>query len=179
MPVYTVKELRENLAEDNQDDPIIAVIWQRSDFPRVWDRIIEAYTEDWNQQLVDATGDRLEALCSLHLDINLRQEAEDKLDEEIERCEAVAQQHGLASTWSIDGTEFDRPHTFPTARILRDQGLDDPAAIDEAIKGRTWLDLWRAADRIIARQKNPNHRFIEGFEIDGADPTLLHLQTGS
>lgn len=64
MPVYTVSELRQKLAEDKQDDTIIAVIWQRSDFPAVWDRIISAFTDDdWNDDLVNATGDALAKRC--------------------------------------------------------------------------------------------------------------------
>jgi hypothetical protein len=60
MSVYTVSELRQKLAEDKQDDTIIAVIWQRRNFPAVWDRIISAFTDDdWNDDLVNATGDAL------------------------------------------------------------------------------------------------------------------------
>jgi hypothetical protein len=73
MPKYTVKELREAFADDDQNDTVIAVTWQRSDFPRVWDKLVAAFNNQWDDDLVNATAGCIQAHCS-DLGINLRDE---------------------------------------------------------------------------------------------------------
>jgi hypothetical protein len=77
MPKYTVAQLREELAGHDQDDKIVAVIWAREDFPRVWDRIAAAYNHHWDETLITATAEVLAEHCRHELDIELSEENED------------------------------------------------------------------------------------------------------
>lgn len=82
------------------------------------------------------------------------------------------------STWSIwEVTDFTAV-AFPGKRKMtyavnwgnKDIELDLP-------ENPTWLDMWKAADRIIKDSGDQHHVFIEGFtEKDGG---VLDLDTGS
>jgi hypothetical protein len=47
------------------------------------------------------------------------------------------------------------------------------------IEGKTWLDLWRAAEECIVASEDSHHIFIEAFYPERNDPTTLSLGTGS
>lgn len=80
--------------------------------------------------------------------------------------EAIAEQHGLTTLWSVDGVraeDMGSPHPWAGAwAVCYRENLPFQ------INGTTWLDLWKAADATIKRcGPDDDHRFIEAFERDG------------
>lgn len=101
-------------------------------------------------------------------------------DSHVQYCAEIAQQNGLRhSTWSISDTMFTEPHPYPGARMLQYDGTGDVDGIFRPIEGPTWFDLWKAADAALGQSADKAHRYIEDFDPDEADPTVLHLITGS
>ena len=191
MPKYRVRELREKLAEDDPNEEIIAIVWQRSDFPNVWDRIAAAYDDDWNVELVNATGDALEARCKpMGIDLLAENPGGERVltvrvmvvkdGSHAQYCEETADYHGFtASVWSIGGVMFGQPHPYRDADVLiydTHEGWGGPDRIEVPIPGPKWLDLWRAAELALRESADKHHRFIESFVPDG---TMLHLHCGS
>ena len=73
------------LERDHQDDDtIIAIMWSKEDFPRVWDRLYAAYTHQWDSDLLNATADRLTERTS-HMGFYLPDENKEGEDDFWER----------------------------------------------------------------------------------------------
>jgi hypothetical protein len=77
------------------------------------------------------------------------------------------------SHWDVDTmTDFSANHDFQGAKWMIDGntvccGLQHKRA---KIMGNTWLDLWKAADRL-CKGKVCGHRFTEWFTFDGTHVT--------
>jgi hypothetical protein len=85
----------------------------------------------------------------------------------------VAGEYGItSSTWSVWGDEdqqdFEAPHPFKGATTVvyeSDPYWGEPSGKFSApIKGERWVDLWVAADLILSKCGDKNHRFIESFD---------------
>ena len=83
--------------------------------------------------------------------------------------------NGLDAIWSVyelpvHGFLFDHP--WEGAETVTYQGQTVP------ILGKTWADLYRAADSAMAQSGDQHHIFIEGFDPD-VQHWQLRLSTGS
>jgi hypothetical protein len=92
------------------------------------------------------------------------------------------EENSLTTIWSVYELQehgFLRDHPFQGAQQLcyRDHWGDEP--VFEPIEGRTWGDLYRAADRAIRRSGDDHHIFIEAFHANEQCPEQLFLITGS
>jgi hypothetical protein len=95
-------------------------------------------------------------------------------------CQETAEAQGFtASMWSYRKVMFGEPHVFPGRTEMWHRSWNDPEPLCEPIPGPLWLDIWKAADRLIARSRNHDHRFIEGLRQDANDPRRLILVTGN
>jgi len=96
--------------------------------------------------------------------------------------ESFREANGLRARWSIyelDAHGFLCPHPFEGAtHVLYDNhwGQGDPQV---EIDGRTWADLYRAADKVITKSGDMHHCFIESFTPIRDKPGHLRLTTGS
>lgn len=84
----------------------------------------------------------------------------------------------LKSIWSIYKVEdFGQQHPYHCAdtMVYTDHWGNKP--VEEPILGKTWADLYSAADRCIQRSGDGHHVFIEGFEF--VTSNKLRLTTGS
>lgn len=102
------------------------------------------------------------------------------LDREIDRCDAIGQQHDFVTRWSMgldSGVDFDAPHPFEGVTTMTHvHHWGECGAIETPIDGPTWLDLWRTADRLVQETLDFHHHFIEAFVVkDGK----LELHCGS
>jgi hypothetical protein len=85
------------------------------------------------------------------------------------------------SVWSIyevDDMLAKHPYAGATKVVYRDHwgiGVKE-CNIDSAA---TWASLFIAADECIRKSGDAHHIYIELFEVDPKDPTVLVLQTGS
>lgn len=95
---------------------------------------------------------------------------------------AVQEQIGATSIWSIEeATDLNANHPYVGATHVSytEHWGDQKPSVE--IKGTTWKDLYRAADKAIRMSGDQHHVFIEGFSQDkeGADQFTLNLSTGS
>ena len=85
------------------------------------------------------------------------------------------------SNWSVDGVDdFSLQHDYPSARKVvytRTSQTLGKLVFESEIQGKTWLDLYKAANKCIVDSGDLHHVFIEGFNLmkDGN----LELFTGS
>lgn len=78
--------------------------------------------------------------------------------------------NGFESVWSIyELSDLTLPHGYGEDLTLEYNGYTEP------VQGNTWVDLWRAADKLIF-ETDHHHIFIEGFVKKG---DKLQLITGS
>ena len=88
---------------------------------------------------------------------------EDEQDLIFERIDAFKKKNGITSSvWCCDAIgddDFDKPHGYTCKWITN--GLHR-----RALKGNTWLDVWKCADKIIKKQVT-DHVFIERFWVKG------------
>ena len=91
-------------------------------------------------------------------------------------------ENGLRSIWSIYELPihgFLRDHPYKGAlQVAYSQHWGDEIVCED-IQGGTWADLYRAADRCIARSGDGHHCFIEAFTVNPNTPQQLILHTGS
>ena len=66
-------KFRKGVTRCSDDDTLIAIISAKEDFPRGWDQFFAAYNHHWDEDLVNATADRLGARGS-HLGFHLPDE---------------------------------------------------------------------------------------------------------
>jgi hypothetical protein len=134
MPLYTVRKLLTQFANDDPHEQVIAVTWERGDFPRVWDRIVGSFTGNLDQMLINATAEVLSAHCRHELNINLRDETADVVDErEIARCDAG--ELTMISDVLAEATD-----------VIQDY-LDNPALV------ATYADVCPKIERVLAAMK--------------------------
>jgi hypothetical protein len=90
---------------------------------------------------------------------------------------------GVQTVWSIydeDGygeIKFGNPHPFGDEVVIRHKcDVFGPYDVTVPVTGKTWGDVWVAADKAIVESGDLHHIFIEGFDVDGK---TLNLSTGS
>jgi hypothetical protein len=89
----------------------------------------------------------------------------------------IAEKNGfVTSSWSMrEADDLTQPHPWQGAKVVsypNNWGLPT----EFAIEGKTWVDLWRAAELCIAFSGDKHHIFIENFTPVG---DTLVLSTGS
>jgi hypothetical protein len=98
-----------------------------------------------------------------------------------EAGEAAGIEH---STWSVSdiwAEDLANPHPYVGAtHVIYSvdkfwNGVGGNYAAE--IQGDTYLDLWKAADKVIGASGDEHHHFIEDFAADGSPHLTLH--TGS
>lgn len=99
---------------------------------------------------------------------------DDEFDAQYDFYQKIAERNELThSTWSIyEVTDFEAI-PFPKATKLRHSEHWGEGVIElDLPTNATWLDLWKAADRLIYESKDNAHIYIEVFfEVD--ESTLL------
>jgi hypothetical protein len=92
---------------------------------------------------------------------------------------AISEEHDLKSCWSIYEVKDMAQVPFPNANsVVYDEHFgDNPVQVD--IVNASWVDLWKAADRLINISGDNHHVFIEAFTPKKGDPTTLQLSCGS
>ena len=93
---------------------------------------------------------------------------------------AISEEIGATTVWSVDGVEdlnTNHPYTDATCVTYKDHWGPKPVSVE--IKGPTWKDLYRAADKAIRMSGDQHHVFIEAFSQVMNEPGLLLLSTGS
>jgi hypothetical protein len=113
---------------------------------------------------------------------NAYQQDNAQFDSKMDYYHSFQTENGLKTIWSVYELPihgFLADHPFENAREIcyRDHWGEDP--IYETIQGKTWADLYRAADRCIQRSGDQHHIFIEGFYPVANQPHQLRLTTGS
>lgn len=104
-----------------------------------------------------------------------------------DRLERIAAEHGLDhSYWSMDD-DPSAPHPFGDATTMQydnyfvwdveEKRLQIKVPVlTTPIIGPSYLDLWRAADKLITASGDGHHVYIEHFELEG---DVLRLVCGS
>ena len=90
---------------------------------------------------------------------------------------SVAEANGFKSSWSIyevAGPAEEHPYQHLESIVYRDHFGSAPCY--RSIEGKTWQDLYRAADLAIMDSGDTHHMHIEAFEEFGG---VLELKTGS
>lgn len=102
----------------------------------------------------------------------------DYSEEKYDYFQKVAQENGIEfSTWSIyEVTDFEKvPYPDATRFFYDNLAGDEPIEI-EIHAGSSWLELWKAADKVIEKSGDLDHSFIEALELEGE---TVQLVTGS
>jgi hypothetical protein len=116
--------------------------------------------------------------------IDSRSDAElAELDRQIAYCNDVGKRNGLiSSTWAIDDVvDFELPHPYLGAARMHFTTYAywtgrKRNRYEINLQGRRWLELWMAADALIAASGDHRNVYIEGF-TQIAD--RLTIRTGS
>jgi hypothetical protein len=92
-------------------------------------------------------------------------------DRKMDHYKQIAKENGFMSIWNVFEVEdLTAPHS------LINNELYYTFADCVQIEGDTWVDVYRAADKLIRRSGDEHHVFIEGFYLDKSN---LFLITGS
>lgn len=90
----------------------------------------------------------------------------------------VQEAQGFDTIWSLYEVEdLNGEHGFPADSFVVYSEHWGGETQHCAVYGRTWIDLWRAADQCIRNSGDTHHRFIEIFTLKNGNE--LHLTTGS
>jgi hypothetical protein len=106
---------------------------------------------------------------------------EGSLDQRMAFYDHIASQLGLKrSIWSIfEVVDFNKV-PFPDVKWLRYKFNSGLHVADRPINGwATWGDLWWLADEMIRASEDCHHIYIECFERDPSDPSVLTFYCGS
>jgi hypothetical protein len=106
----------------------------------------------------------------------------------IDKLHDIEREQGFSSTWSFyEVTDLSKPHGFSQDEIIYDSywTYDDKGMISDEpskpivvkIEGNTWMDVWRACDKLIINSGDTYHRYIEDVDIN--ERNQLELGTGS
>lgn len=92
-----------------------------------------------------------------------------------EYFELTAKEYGFKSIWCLHEVNFFKDaHPFSKATTLNYQ------KVKVHIQGKTWLDLYKAADEAIKLSGDEHHIYIEAFGVArGSDGEVIVLVTGS
>lgn len=98
---------------------------------------------------------------------------DEQQEQQYEVIDALSKAHGLVSIFSIyEVLDFDKL-AFEGKRKVYFMGrfnhVDDKnESANEIVNNPTWLDLWKAADRLICKQEQDYRTdlYIEDFEVD-------------
>lgn len=98
---------------------------------------------------------------------------EEEADNEMSNLRKIAESHGFSTVWSMDikSTELHKLMPHKVKSII--YGTHN-VHVDKVI---TWLEFWKIADKIINKNKNSDHIFIE--EAVYSKSGTVHLRTGS
>lgn len=84
----------------------------------------------------------------------------------------------LQTIWSMfEVKDLNDPHDYGQIRSIVYRQHWGPEAVEVAVEGGTWGDLYRAADQAIRSSGDDHHIFIEGFSLVKSDQ--IQLTTGS
>lgn len=105
-------------------------------------------------------------------------ENRDTFTEQMDYHTEYGKTFGADTVWSIydEGIMFDEEHPFGDDVVIRHKCDVIPYDVKVPVRGKTWGDVWKAADEAIVESSDKHHIFIEGFEIKGKE---LGLVTGS
>jgi hypothetical protein len=94
---------------------------------------------------------------------------------------AVQGEEKFKATWSLyEIDDLDAEHPYPADSFVTYKNhWGENGPVHCAVYGRTWRDLYRAADNCIRLSGDEHHVFIESFVPDAEDPHTLVLSTGS
>ena len=93
------------------------------------------------------------------------------------------QKLGLKSVWSIyEVADLDNLHPFGTeiqVAYVKDHDHWGDKTVSAVVNGKTWADLFVAADKCIRGSGDNHHVFIENFIPSSINSKILFLTTGS
>ena len=88
------------------------------------------------------------------------------------------QANQLQTIWSMfEVRDLNEPHDYGQIRTIVYKDHWGPEAVEVAVEGGTWGDLYRAADQAIRSSGDLHHIFIESFQFVKSDQ--MRLTTGS
>jgi hypothetical protein len=84
----------------------------------------------------------------------------------------------VSSIWSLmEVTDLTQPHVWPSAtHVIYDRHWGTPVTVE--IQGKSWADLWKAADQAILLSGDRHHVYVEHFQPTDRNGYLA-LTTGS
>lgn len=89
----------------------------------------------------------------------------------------ISDKHDLSSTWSISEINADMLNsTFKNNEEIEISYYKDTIKLD---KMSSWLDIWKASDKLIRLSGDKHHIFIEGLEPVSNTKNKFKLVTGS
>ena len=91
----------------------------------------------------------------------------------------VQSQEQFRSIWSLyEIDDLDAEHPYPAdSVVMYSQHWGEKGPVHCAVYGKTWRDLYRAADNCIKLSGDQHHVFIESFTLKNGNE--LNLSTGS
>lgn len=106
-------------------------------------------------------------------------ENRDTFTEQMDYHTEYGKTFGADTVWSIydEGIMFDDDHPFGKGVVIRHKSDFIPYDVKVPVRGKTWGDIWKAADEAIVESGDKHHIFIEGFENNGMGE--LTVFTGS
>ena len=106
----------------------------------------------------------------------------DDFDKKFDYYSSKRESLGLTSVWSIyEVDSLDAPHPFgDEVEVAYVKGRDHWGDKTVAVKaGKTWADLYVAADKCIRDSGDNHHIYIENFIPSSINSKILFLTTGS
>lgn len=92
----------------------------------------------------------------------------------------IGSKNNFESIWSMDEVEdLNEKHPFTAAVYLTYKLYGNGNVNTVLVGGDTWIDLWRAADKIIKMSGDNHHIFIENFVQNKQLGDRIILVTGS
>lgn len=146
-------------------------------------RMCDELLESLNSSLFNVKFKTLEEIFNIKPLEPIQEEKEedskskDGFDKKFDYYDRVKKDNGFKTIWSVYEVEdFNKKHPFEGYKILTYNVNFGQKAMAE-IKGKTWLDLYEAANECIVESEDLHHIFIEGFRVNKEGK--LELITGS
>ena len=97
----------------------------------------------------------------------------DDFEKKMDYFSGIEKENNFITTWSLydELEDINEKYYFEDVRLMKYEGFE------EEVLGSTWLDLWRAADKLVRKSEDYHHIFIDGF--DETDVHTVKLVTGS
>lgn len=103
---------------------------------------------------------------------------EAEFDRRMDHYSDFKQANQLRTIWSMfEVGDLNEPHPYGQIRSIVYKDHWGPEAVEAAVEGTTWGDLYRAADQAIRSSGDDHHIFIESFQFVKSDQ--MRLTTGS